>query len=105
MDHDFLELIEPTPKLESKKCKFVAYLLFLSLSYSPFLFSSMIWYFYDYFFAGAALLLTYLILGIIRSQLRNNVIPLNQREFHYTDIAIATWYVAKRICYQIDNLN
>ena len=105
MDNSFLELIEPTPKLENKKCKLIAFLLFLSLGYSPLLFSGIIWYLYDYFFAVAALLITYLVLGIIRSQLRNNVIPLSQRELLYTDMAIATWYVAKRVCHQVNNLN
>jgi len=100
MDQNFLELIEPTPKIESKKCKFIALLLSLSLTYSPLLIGVVIWYFYDYFFAGATLLITYLVVGIIRSQLRNDVIPINQREFHYTDKAIATWVVAKQLCSQ-----
>jgi hypothetical protein len=106
MDNNFLEFIEPTPTLENKKCKLIAFLLFLSLNYLPLLFSGIIWYLYDYFFAVATLLVAYLVLGIIRSQLRNNVIPLNQREFHYTDIAIATWYIAKRVCHRVvSNLN
>jgi|APCry1669189204_1035204.scaffolds.fasta_scaffold281485_2 hypothetical protein len=103
MDQNFLELIEPTPKIESKKCKFIALLLSLSLTYSPLLVGIVIWYFYDYFFAGATLLITYLVIGIIRSQLRNDVIPINQREFHYTDKAIAAWVVAKQLCHERKN--
>ncbi len=101
MDQNFLELIKPTPKIESKKCKIIAFLLSISLIYSPLLIGGVIWYFYDYFFAGASLLITYLVVGIIRSQLRNDVIPLNQREFHYTDKAIATWVVAKQVCREV----
>ena len=105
MDHDFLELIEPTPTLKGKKCKIGAFFLTLTLSYSPLFFSLILWYLYDYFVAGATLLITFLVIGIVRSKLRNDVIPPNQREFHYTDSAIATWYVTKRVCYQVSNLN
>jgi hypothetical protein len=98
MEHDFLELIEPTPKLESKKCQLGASLLSFFLNYFTIIISLISWYMYDYFIAGATLLITFLLIGIIRSKLRNDVIPANQREFHYTDKAIASWYFSKRIC-------
>jgi len=39
-------------------------------------------------------------MGIIRSKLRNSVIPFNQREYQYSDKAIADWYSAKELCYE-----
>ncbi len=98
MEHNFLELIEPTPTLKSKKCQIGASLLAFLLNYLTLIISLTAWYLYDYFIAGATLLITFLVIGIIRSKLRNDVIPLNQREFHYTDKAIASWYFSKKIC-------
>lgn len=98
MEHDFLELIEPTPTLTGKKCQIAAFLLGFFLSYATLIISLITWYIYDYFIAGATLLMTFLVIGIIRSKLRNDVIPPKQREFHYTDKAIASWYFAKKIC-------
>ena len=99
MQNDFLELIEPTPKLKTTKCKFFAMLISLFLKFTTFFFAVVAWYLYDYFIAGATLLITFLIVGIIRAKLRNEVIPPSQREFAYTDSSIASWYVAKRICF------
>lgn len=58
----------------------------------------MAWYFYDYFIAGAILLLSFIIMGIIRSKLRNSAIPPSQREYHYNDKGIADWFVARELC-------
>ena len=38
-------------------------------------------------------------MGIIRSKLRNSVIPPKQQEYQYNDQGIADWFVAKEICY------
>lgn len=93
-----LELLEPTPKIYSKKCKLLTKILSYTLSYFHYIFTLVIWYFYDYFFAAAALLMSFVVMGIVRSKLRNSVIPLRQQEYQYTDEAIATWYMARRIC-------
>jgi hypothetical protein len=53
---------------------------------------------YDYFIAIATLLLSFIIMGIIRSKIRNSVIPMKQREYQYNDQGIADWYTAKEIC-------
>ena len=98
MQNDFLELIEPTPKLNGKLCQIGAFLLSFFLSYFPLTASLLVWYIYDYFIAGTFFLLSYLVLGILRAKLRNDVIPQKQREFQYNDKGIATWYFAKRIC-------
>jgi hypothetical protein len=54
---------------------------------------------YDYFMAFFALILSFIIMGIVRSKLRNSVIPPNQREYQYNDKGIADWYTAKELCY------
>ena len=99
MEDNFLELIEPTPEIKDKKCRALVWIITFFLKFTTVLAALIAWYLYDYFIAGATLLITFLIVGIIRSKLRNEVIPANQREFAYTDKAIATWYVAKRICF------
>jgi len=98
MQTDYIELLEPTPKLTSKKCRLVALALRLFLGYSTFVVAILTWYFYDYFIAGAVFLVAFIIMGIIRSKIRNSVIPFNQREYQYNDQGIADWYVAKEIC-------
>ena len=79
MQNDYIDLIEPTPKLHSKKCKIMAFALKIFLQYTTFITALISWYFYDYFIAIATLLLTFIIMGIIRSKIRNSVIPLKQR--------------------------
>ena len=98
MPNNTINLIEPTPKLHSKKCKFIAYILRIFLQFTTFITPVIAWYFYDYFIAMAVLILTFIIMGIIRSKLRNDVIPPSQREYQYNDQGIAEWYTAKIIC-------
>ena len=102
MQTDFIDMIEPTPKLHTKKCKLIALALRLVLQYTTITIALITWYFYDYFIAIAALLLSFIIMGIIRSKLRNAVIPPSQREYHYNDKGIADWFSAKEICFGID---
>ena len=98
MNSDYIDLIEPTPKLKTKKCQLIARMIHLFLQYSIYLLSIIVWYLYDYFIAGATLLLSFIIVGIIRAKLRSSAIPPTQREYHYTDKAIAEWYSAKILC-------
>ena len=98
MQSDYIELIEPTPKLHSKKCKLISLVLRLFLQFTTLSVGLITWFFYDYFIAIAALLLTFIIMGIVRSKLRNSVIPPSQREYQYNDQGIADWYTAKEIC-------
>ncbi|PHQ91658.1 MAG: hypothetical protein COB42_03040 [Sulfurimonas sp.] len=100
MKDNYINLIEVTPKLHSKKCKLFSLLLRCFLQYSIFVLAILTWYFYDYFMGGAVFLLSFIVLGIIRSKIRNSVIPLEQREYQYNDQAIADWYVAKEICFE-----
>ena len=98
MENDYIDLIEPTPILHSRKCKVIAFSIKLLLQYSSFITAFIAWYLYDYFIAGATLLITFLIIGIVRAKMRNSVIPPHQREYHYTDEGIANWFSAKELC-------
>jgi len=101
MQNDFIEMIEPTPKISTKKCKIVSFLIWIFLKYSPYIITLMVWYIYDYFIAFFTLILSYIIVGIIRAKLRNSVIPAKQREYNYNDKGIADWYTAKELCIEL----
>ena len=98
MPNNIIDMIEPTPKLYSKKCKIIALLVKLSLQYTTAFSGLLAWYLYDYFIAGATLTLSFLIMGIIRSKIRNSVIPPKQREFQYNDDGISKWFTARELC-------
>ncbi|MDD5372639.1 MAG: hypothetical protein PHO62_04335 [Sulfurimonas sp.] len=100
MSDNYIEMLEPTPKLYSKKCKFISFLLKLFLQFTTPLSSLAAWYLYDYFIAMLTLVLSFIVMGIVRSKLRNSVIPPAQREYHYNDKGIADWYTAKELCYE-----
>ncbi|MBC8237096.1 MAG: hypothetical protein H8E76_02585 [Helicobacteraceae bacterium] len=103
MQTDFIELIEPTPVLRTKKCKFISFLIRIFLQYTTFIAALLAWYIYDYFIAIAILLLSFIIMGIIRSKIRNAVIPSNQKEYQYNDQGIADWYVARELCIELED--
>jgi ABC-type multidrug transport system fused ATPase/permease subunit len=103
MNDTYIDLIEPTPTLKTKKCKTIAFAIRFFLQYVLYIVSFVSWYLYDYFIAGATLLLGFVIVGIIRAKLRNSVIPVSQREYQYSDDAIARWYTAKILCFGEDN--
>jgi len=98
MQENIIDMIESTPKLHSRKCKGIALLLKIFLQFSTVLSGLLTWYLYDYFIAIAVLLVTFIVIGIIRSKLRNEVIPANQQEYQYNDKGIADWFTAKKIC-------
>jgi len=99
MQDDYIEMIEPTPKLTSKKCRVIAMVLRFFLQFFTYLIGVLTWYLYDYFIAILALVLSFIIMGIVRSKLRNSVIPFKQREYQYDDKSIAIWYTAKVLCF------
>lgn len=98
MNEDIIEQIEPTPQINSKRCKLISMLVWLALEVTTFVVGVVVWYMYDYFIAIAAMLFTFIVMGIIRSKLRNSAIPPSQREYQYSDKEIAIWYSAKLIC-------
>lgn len=95
MKHDFIPNIEPTPKLEHKECRFFALLLTLFLKYGSAFLALIIWYLYDLYYGIASFLVFYLVIGIIRSKLLHASIPKVQQEYHYSDDAIAAWYIKR----------
>lgn len=100
MQPDYIDLIEPTPKLHSKKCRLLAFVLRIFLQFGTFTAALLAWYLYDYFIALLTLVSSFIIMGIVRSKMRNDVIPSTQREYQYSDQSIADWYSAKRLCYE-----
>jgi len=102
MQTDFINQIIPTPTLKTNKCKIIAFLLRIFLQFTSYIVALIIWYMYDYFIAIGLFFLSYLIMGIIRSKLRNSVIPKAQQEYQYNAKGIANWYTAREICIEID---
>ena len=100
MQNDYIDLIKPVPKLHSKKCKLLSFLLRIFLQYSTYAIALISWYLYDYFIALAMLVLSFIIIGIIRAKLRNISIPISQQEYQYNDKGIADWFMAKEICFE-----
>ena len=100
MQNDYIDLIEPTPELHSTKCKVISFILKIFLQFTTVAVGLITWYLYDYFIAIASLLVSFIIMGIIRSKLRNSVIPPKQREYQYNDKGIADWYTARELCYE-----
>jgi len=98
MSDGYIDMIEATPKLYLKRCKVVSFVLKLFLQYSTITASFIVWYFYDFFISMLTLALSFIIMGIIRSSLRNSSIPITQREYHYNDEGIADWYTATKLC-------
>ena len=65
MQTDFIDMMEPTPVLTSKKCKLLSLLLRIFLQFTTFASALIAWYFYDYFIAGAILLLSFIIMAVL----------------------------------------
>jgi len=104
MQTDYINMIEPTPKFKSKRCKTISFFIKIFLQYATPLSALIAWYIYDYFIAGAVLILTFIIMGIIRSKIRNSSIPINQREYQYNDKGIADWFTSLEFCIEEKDL-
>ena len=101
MNDEILEMLESTPELNSKRCKVISLLLRIFLQFGIYIVALIIWYLQDYFIAIASLMASYIVMGIIRSKIRNSVIPLKQREHQYSDKEIADWFVAIEFCFEV----
>jgi len=104
MKTDFIHERIPTPLFRTKKCKLLALVLQLFLQYTTYLVALIVWYFYDYFIALATLVLSFIIMGIIRSKLQNSAIPPKQREYHYNNQGIANWYISREFCFDEEEI-
>jgi hypothetical protein len=103
MQNDYLEMIEPTPALKTQKCKILSRIIWVFLKFSPYVATAFVWYAYDYFIAFFSLILSFLLIGIVRSKLRNIAIPLKQQEYAYSDKEISEWYTARELCVGYDD--
>jgi len=100
VQEEFIELREQTPIIRSKRCKIISLSLRFFLQYGAVVATFTAWYLYDFFISLLTLVLAFIIMGIIRSKLRNSAIPASQRELHYNDKSIADWFTAKELCYE-----
>ncbi|MCF6331574.1 MAG: hypothetical protein L3I99_08545 [Sulfurimonas sp.] len=101
MNNDFINVLESTPKLHSNKCKIISIIIRLFLKFSIYITTILSWYIYGFFIAFFVLILSFLVIGIIRSKLRNIAIPASQQEYQYSDKEIADWFTAKEICLEM----
>ena len=99
-NNDYIDLIEPTPKLKTKRCRLLAKGIAAALIGTPYIAALILWYSYDIFIGTVGFGLAYLTVGIVRSKLRTLSIPQHQLEYNYTDSAVAAWFAAKRLCYE-----
>ena len=102
MPNNIIDMIEATPKFSSKRCKLISLGIRIFLQYTTFVVGLVVWYLSDYFIAIASLLLSFIIIGIIRSKISNSVIPPKQREYPYNDQGISDWLTAREFCYEED---
>jgi len=100
MQNKIIDMIEETPQLDTKRCKLISLCIMIFLRFSMYLVGLISWYMYDYFIAISTMVLWFIILGIIRSKLRDIAIPPSQKEYQYSDKDIANWYTAKELCWQ-----
>ncbi|NOQ32303.1 MAG: hypothetical protein GQ570_14430 [Helicobacteraceae bacterium] len=98
-----IEAVESTPILRSKKCKLLATILGYVLQYGAVVVTISSWVFYDFFTAFFTLAFTFIAMGVVSSKLQNSSIPPKQREHHYSDQEIATWYLSRHICFEYMN--
>ncbi len=99
MQTDYIDEIEPTPILKSQKCKLFSFMIYIFLQFTTFIVSLISLFIYDYFIAILTLVLSFIVMGIIRSKIRNSVIPSLQREYQYSDKEIADWYTDRELCF------
>lgn len=101
MQNDFINQIEPTPKIATTKCKIISLILRAFLQFGVYVVGLLTWYMYDYFMGIGIFLLSFVIMGIIRAKLRNSVIPKTQQEYNYNDQGIADWYTSRELCIEL----
>lgn len=98
IDIEVISHIVDLPSLPTKKCRVMASIGGLALSYGNYLIATIIYINYDLFIAGGLLLLGFIVFGIIGSKIRNISIPLSNLEVSYTDKEIVTWYLLRYVC-------
>ena len=100
-DQNFTFHLDQTPTLPTRRCRFLARISGYTLSYGNYILAFIIFFVSDWFIAIGALLLGFIVFGIVRSKLIQDSIPPSQREYSYSDYAIATWYLSNHTCFTI----
>lgn len=93
-----IDMIEPTPTPDTLTCKAYVWLITVALKGAAALVALFVWWRYDAVMAFFALLVGYVVMGIVRSKLRTYAIPPKQFEQPYSDYAIACWVAMRRLC-------
>ena len=101
MQTDFIDQIEATPKLRTSKCKLISLSIRIFLQLTSYIVGLIAWYYYDYFIAIALFLLSFIIIGIVRSKMMHSAIPPSQHEYTYNTQGIADWYTARELCIEL----
>ena len=93
-----MTLYTQTPEPPNQQCKLLKLLLSMLLSYGAFIIGISVWWFYNWYYAFSAFLLSFILIGILRSKLLHSSIPKVQQEFTYADKDIIGWYLHMSIC-------
>ena len=93
-----MEIYTQTPEPPNIQCKLLKLFLSTFLSYGAFIIALSVWWFYNWYYALSALLLSFILMGILRSKLLHSSIPKVQQEFTYSDSDIIGWYLHMNIC-------
>lgn len=93
-----MEIYTQTPQPPTKGCKLLHFLLSGFLSFGTYLITLGVWVMYNWYYALSALLLAFILIGILRSKLLHSSVPKVQQEFTYSDKDIAAWYLHMYIC-------
>lgn len=101
MNNEIIEPLQELPKLPTKACKIYALILSYFLRFSSVIVALYVWYAYHLFYALGALIMSYLVLGIIKAKMRDLAIPLKQHERNYSDKELSIWYMAQEVCWRI----
>lgn len=95
--------IEVLPEIKTLKCKLLVYLIHFSLSYLPIILGTIIGYYYSDVFIGFTSFIAFMLAsGIVGSKLSDEAIPLSQREFEYSNLDIAKWFVIRVLICEIN---
>ncbi len=93
-----IDEIKTTPIHKSYKCLILSWCVRLFLQFFSTVAAVLSWYLYNYFIALVVLMLSFVVMGIVRSKLRQSSIPINQQEHGYSDAQIASWFTQQYLC-------
>jgi len=93
-----MDLYTQTPEPPNQQCLLLRIVLSIFLSYGIYIITLGVWLVYNWYYALSALLLSFVLMGILRSKLLHASIPKAQQEFTYSDKDIAAWFLHLHIC-------